>query len=79
VRQRQNEVVAVTGQSALRRKARSGSASEVPAAIGGIRPADIASVEVTKLAAGRLGPDPVSLIVIALKPGARVPTRSGTP
>ena len=51
----------------------------MPTAIGRIRPTDISSVEVTKLAAGRVGPDPVSLIVIALKPGARIPTRSVTP
>ena len=75
MRQRQGEVGA---QAEVWRKGRAMAVpKEVPINFGALRPDDIASIEITKFAAGRIGPDPVSLIMVSLKPGVRMPLREG--
>ena len=45
----------------------------LPTGIGALRPEDIASVDISKHAAGVVAPNAVSIITIVLKPGAKVP------
>ena len=45
----------------------------LPVGVGALRPDDIASIDVSKHAAGVIAPNAVSFITIVLKPGARVP------
>ena len=47
----------------------------VPEGIGALRPDDIASIDVSKFAAGKIAPKPVSIILIELKPNAKIPLR----
>ena len=75
MRQRQEKVAA---NGVLRRQGRAmAMPKEVPINFGALRPDDIGSIEITKFAAGRIGPDPVSLIMVSLKPGVRMPLREG--
>jgi len=55
---------------------REGSAMALPTGVGALRPEDIASIDVSKHAAGAVAPKPVSIITIVLGAGARVPTSS---
>jgi hypothetical protein len=48
------------------------SGPDFPAGIGAINPNEIASVDITKHAAGAVAPEPTSIITIVLKEGARV-------
>lgn len=52
---------------------RPGSAAMLPGVVGALRPDDIATVEITKHAAGSVAPNAVSVITIVVKPGAKVP------
>lgn len=54
-------------------KTPSASRAALPAGIGALAPNDIATIDVSKHAAGILSPNAVSLITIILKPGAVVP------
>lgn len=45
----------------------------LPTGVGSLRSDDIATVDVSKHAAGVLAPKPVSIVTIVLKPGAKVP------
>ena len=45
----------------------------LPTGIGALRPDDIASIDVSKFAAGKIAPNPVSVILIELKPNAKLP------
>jgi hypothetical protein len=56
-----------------------GGRPRIPGTIGKLEPNDIESIEVVKHAAGVLAPNPVSMILIALKPGATIPTRARAP
>jgi hypothetical protein len=58
---------------------RQGSAAMLPGGVGTLRPDDIATVDITKHAAGAVAPNAVSVITIVLKPGARVPLQTRTP
>jgi hypothetical protein len=58
---------------------RQGSAAMLPGGVGTLRPDDIATVDITKHAAGAVAPNAVSVITIVLKPGARVPLQTPTP
>lgn len=58
--------------SALKVRSARGSLS-LPTGIGALRPDDIATIDVSKHAAGVLAPVPVSIVTIVLKPGAKVP------
>jgi len=49
------------------------SARQLPSGVGAIQPDDIASIDITKHAAGAVAPNAVSIISIVLKPGAKVP------
>ena len=53
------------------RSARGGLA--IPTGIGALGADEIATVDVSKHAAGVLAPNPVSIVTIVLKPGAKVP------
>ena len=44
----------------------------LPTGVASLRPDDIATVDVSKHAAGVLAPNPVSIVTIVLKPGAKV-------
>jgi hypothetical protein len=44
-----------------------------PDAVGALQPNDIATVDVSKHAAGVLAPNAVSIVTVVLKPGAAVP------
>jgi hypothetical protein len=55
------------------------SGTSIPTGIGALRPEDIATVDVTKHAAGSVAPKAVSIITIVLNPGARLPQASGVP
>jgi len=52
---------------------RPGSAALLPSGVGALLPDDIASVDITKHAAGAVAPNAVSVITIVLKPGAKGP------
>jgi beta-lactamase regulating signal transducer with metallopeptidase domain len=45
----------------------------LPVGVGALRPEDIATVDVSKHAAGVVAPKAVSIITIVLKPGAKIP------
>jgi hypothetical protein len=49
------------------------SALALPTGVGALRPDDIATVDVSKHAAGVVAPNAVSIVTIVLKPGAKVP------
>ncbi|HEX6051603.1 MAG TPA: M56 family metallopeptidase [Gemmatimonadaceae bacterium] len=51
----------------------SGGSPEIPSGVAALRPNDIEAIEVSKHAAGRVAPQPVSVILISLKSGAAVP------
>ena len=55
------------------KKGAPGSNMALPSPIAALRPNEIETVEVSKHAAGKLAPQPVSVILISLKPGAVVP------
>ena len=55
------------------------SDTSIPTGIGALRPEDIATVDVTKHAAGSVAPKAVSIITIVLNPGAKIPQNSGAP
>jgi len=55
-------------------KVRSATQPGVPFGIGALAPNDIATVDVSKHAAGTAAPNAVSIVTITLKPGATVPT-----
>jgi beta-lactamase regulating signal transducer with metallopeptidase domain len=57
-------------------KMRSGSPLTVPGGVGALDANDIATIDVSKHAAGTVAPQPVSFITIVLKPGAKIPTRA---
>jgi beta-lactamase regulating signal transducer with metallopeptidase domain len=48
----------------------------LPVGVSALQPNDIATVDVSKHAAGTLAPNAVSIVTIVLKPGAAVPTAS---
>ena len=52
---------------------RPGSAALLPSGVGALSPDAIATVDITKHAAGAVAPNAVSVITIILKPGAKVP------
>ena len=54
-------------------KIRSGSPLTLPSGVGALDANDIATIDVSKHAAGTLAPQPVSIITIVLKPGAKIP------
>jgi hypothetical protein len=54
-------------------KTPSGSRAALPAGVGALAPNEIATVDVSKHAAGILSPNAVSLITIRLRPGAVIP------
>ena len=61
-------------EGALSLKTRSKSAAlALPVGVGALRPEDIATIDVSKHAAGTVAPKPVSIIVIVLNKGAAVP------
>jgi hypothetical protein len=60
-------------------KRQASAAMGVPTALGAVDPNDIATIDVSKHAAGTVAPKPVSIITIVLKPGARVPERAARP
>ena len=62
-----------TEESVSIRKRAGKSALALPTGVGALRPDDIATVDVSKHAAGVLAPNPVSIVTIVLKPGAKVP------
>ena len=55
------------------------SGTSIPTGIGALRPEDIATVDVTKHAAGSVAPKAVSIITIVLNPGAKLPQAGGAP
>lgn len=55
-------------------KVRSATRPDVPVGIGALVPNDIATVDVSKHAAGTAAPKAVSIVTITLKPGATLPT-----
>jgi hypothetical protein len=55
-------------------KARAAREASLPAGVGALQPNDIATVDVSKHAAGVLAPNAVSIVTIVLKPRAAVPT-----
>ncbi|MDF2772150.1 MAG: peptidase BlaR1 [Geminicoccaceae bacterium] len=61
-----------TGALQLKTRAPGGSPN-LPSPIGTLRPNEIEAIEISKHAAGKLAPQPVSVILISLKPGAVVP------
>jgi hypothetical protein len=71
----ETEVAARTAAPSARwLKTRSnGAGVELPVGVGALRPEDIATIDVSKHAAGTVAPKPVSVIVIVLKKGAAVP------
>ena len=52
-----------------------GGRAALPEGIGALRPDDIEAIDVSKFAAGKIAPEPVSVIIIALKPIAKLPLR----
>jgi hypothetical protein len=52
---------------------RPGSTAMLPSGVGALLPDDIATVDISKHAAGAVAPNAVSVITIILKPGAKVP------
>jgi polyisoprenoid-binding protein YceI len=52
---------------------------QLPSGVGAIQPDDIASIDITKHAAGVVAPNAVSIISIVLKPGAKVPLVAHNP
>jgi hypothetical protein len=59
---------------AVRTKTRARASDRgLPSGVAALRPDDIESIDVSKHAAGKLAPQPVSIIIIALKQGAVVP------
>ena len=63
--------VAETGGSMAMLKVRSPAAWKIPSGLETLQPNDIASVDVSKHAAGAVAPKPVSIVTIILKPGAK--------
>jgi len=55
-------------------KVRSGQQESLPAGVGALQPNDIATVDVSKHAAGVIAPNAISIVTIVLKPRAAVPT-----
>ena len=55
-------------------KVRSAQQASLPTGVEALQPNDIATVDVSKHAAGTLAPNAVSVVTIVLKPGAAVPT-----
>jgi len=55
-------------------KVRSAQQASLPTGVEALQPNDIATVDVSKHAAGTLAPNAVSIVTIVLKPGAAVPT-----
>ena len=55
-------------------KVRAATRPGIPSGVGTIAPNDIATVDVSKHAAGTAAPKAVSIVTITLKPGAMVPT-----
>ena len=53
-----------------------GDRRSLPEGIGALRPDDIASIDVSKFAAGKVAPEPVSIILIELKPNAKIPPQT---
>jgi beta-lactamase regulating signal transducer with metallopeptidase domain len=58
----------------VRFKTRRPGSALLPSGVGALLPDDIATVDITKHAAGAVAPNAISVITIVLKPGARVPT-----
>ena len=54
-------------------KVRSSQQASFSSRVEALRPNDIATVDVSKHAAGTLAPNAVSVVTIVLKPGAAVP------
>ena len=55
-------------------KVRAATRPGLPSGVGAIAPNDIATIDVSKHAAGTAAPKAVSIVTITLKPGAMVPT-----
>jgi len=71
--------VAVPTTTGLRKVQLRESGTSIPTGIGALRPEAIATVDVTKHAAGSVAPKAVSIITIVLKPGAKIPHTDGAP
>ena len=65
-----------TPVGALRVKTAGPGGRNLPEGIGALRPDDIASIDVSKFAAGKIAPEPVSVILIELKPYAKIAPRT---
>lgn len=73
---RMNQVGPATGpeKGVVMFKVRDATRLGVPAGIGAIAPNDIATIDVSKHAAGTAAPNALSIVMITLKPGATIPT-----
>ena len=76
----QGRIAAEGGAVEVRAKRRMpASGMQLPSGVGAIQPDDIASIDITKHAAGAVAPNAVSIISIVLKPGAKVPLVAHNP
>ena len=71
--------VAIRTTTGLRKVRVRESDRPIPTGVAALRPEDIATVDVTKHAAGSVAPKAVSIITIVLKPGAKIPQTNGAP